>query len=181
MYFLRSFGRLHGWKTYDGTTRIVDRIPILFMSLVPLDQRHSCTNNTTPNELHITHRVSSLPHHNSSRLLLQLRLNSRLQAVRLGSTRPSSFNLTITSNQELLEIPLDPLQTHNTRLALLHPLVHRLDFVAVDFRFAQYGEGDAVVDLAELLDFVVAARVLRAELVAREADDFEVGVGGFHV
>jgi hypothetical protein len=40
--------------------------------------------------------------------------------------------------------------------------------------FAQDGERDAVVQLAELLDLVVAAGVLATELVAREADDLEL-------
>jgi hypothetical protein len=42
--------------------------------------------------------------------------------------------------------------------------------------FAQDGECDAVVELAELLDLVIAARVLAAELVAGEAEDHKVGV-----
>ena len=41
-----------------------------------------------------------------------------------------------------------------------------------------YREADAVVDLAELLDLVVGARVLGPELVAGEAQDDEVGVLG---
>lgn len=40
--------------------------------------------------------------------------------------------------------------------------------------FPQHGKADTVVKLAELLDLIVAAGVLAAELVAREADDFEV-------
>ena len=40
--------------------------------------------------------------------------------------------------------------------------------------FPQHGEADTVVKLAELLDLIVAAGVLAAELVAGEADDLEV-------
>jgi hypothetical protein len=48
--------------------------------------------------------------------------------------------------------------------------------------FPQHGEADAVVKLAKLLDLIVAAGVLAAELVAREADDFEVvGVLGLQI
>lgn len=53
--------------------------------------------------------------------------------------------------------------------------------VTVDFRFAQDGERDAIVDLAEGLDFVVAARILVAELVAGETEDLEVWVIGFEI
>lgn len=46
----------------------------------------------------------------------------------------------------------------------------------------QHGKTNTIVQLAKLLDLVVAARVLAAELVARETQDFEVvGVGGFEL
>jgi hypothetical protein len=48
--------------------------------------------------------------------------------------------------------------------------------------FPQHRKANAIIQLAELLDLVVAAGVLAAELVAREADDFEVvGVLGLQV
>jgi hypothetical protein len=112
---------------------------------------------------------------------LQLRLDGALQALGLGGARPPALNLPVLSDQELLEVPLDALQTHDSGLALLHPFVHGLDVVAVDFGLAQHGERDAVVDLAEGLDFVVGAGILAAELVAWEADDFEVGVVWLHL
>lgn len=40
--------------------------------------------------------------------------------------------------------------------------------------FPQHREADTVVKLAELLNLIVAAGILAAELVAGEADDFEV-------
>lgn len=40
--------------------------------------------------------------------------------------------------------------------------------------FAEHGERDAVVELAELLDLVVAPGVLATELVAREPNDLEL-------
>jgi hypothetical protein len=40
--------------------------------------------------------------------------------------------------------------------------------------FAQHRKANTIVQLAELLDLIVGAWVLSAELVAREADDFEV-------
>ena len=115
------------------------------------------------------------------RPLLQLLLNIRLQALGFTRARPPLHTLSIATNQELLEIPLDALQAQETRFAVLHPLPHGLDIAAVDFGFAEHGEGDAVVDLAEGLDVVVGAGVLAAELVAREGEDFEVWVGGLHL
>ena len=47
---------------------------------------------------------------------------------------------------------------------------------------AQHGEANTIVQLAKLLDLVVGAWVLATELIAREADDFEVvGVFGLDV
>ena len=45
---------------------------------------------------------------------------------------------------------------------------------ATHIDFPQHGKADTVVELAKLLDLIVAARVLAAELVAGEADDLEV-------
>jgi hypothetical protein len=123
-----------------------------------------------------------LSSHSAPLLSLQLRLNRSLQSLRLSSTRPSALNLTILANQELFKVPLDSLQTHETGLLCLHPLEYGLGLVAVDVGFAEDGETDAVVELAEFLDGVVGAGVLGAELVAGESDDFDVvGVGGFEL
>jgi hypothetical protein len=110
------------------------------------------------------------------RILLQLRLDSRLQRLGLRRTRPSLLHLPVLADQELLKIPLNPCEAHETRLALLHPLVHRLDVVAINVRLTEDREANAVVDLAEGLDFVVATGILSSELVARKAKDLEVWV-----
>ena len=111
---------------------------------------------------------------------LQLSLDRSLQALRLGSTRPSTLDFTILADQELFKVPLDSLQAHESRLLCLHPLEHGLGLVAVDVCFAENGETDSVVELAEFLDRVVGAGVLGAELVAGETEEFDVvGVGGF--
>ncbi len=52
-------------------------------------------------------------------------------------------------------------------------LVQRVCVVAVDLELGVHREGDVVVDAAELLDLGVVARLLVAELVAREADDLQ--------
>lgn len=74
-----------------------------------------------------------------------------------------------------LKIPLDPPQPQQPWPLLLHPLPHRLRLVPVHLRLAEHRKRDAVIQLAKLLNLVVAARVLPAELVAREAEDDEVG------
>lgn len=108
--------------------------------------------------------------------LLQLLQNRPFQTLRLRGARPSNLDFPILSDQKLLKVPLDPLQAHQSGLLFLHPLEHRLRFVAVDVRLAKDREADAVVELAEFLDRVVGARVLAAELVTREAEDGE-GIG----
>lgn len=112
------------------------------------------------------------------RTLLQLRLNRALQTLRLRRASPPLHTLSILRDKELLEVPLNPLQAHDAGFAVLHPLPHGLDLRPVDVCFAEYREGDAVVELAEGLDVFVAAWVLGAELVAGKAEDFEVRVGG---
>jgi len=115
----------------------------------------------------------------STHLYLQLSLNRGLQSLRLGGACPSALDLAILANQELFKVPLDSLQAHEARLLCLHPLEYGLGLVAVDVCFAEDGEADAVVELAELLDGVVGAGVLGAELVAGETEEFDVvGVGG---
>lgn len=79
----------------------------------------------------------------------------------------------IPAHQELLEIPLDPLEAQQARDLRLHPLVHGLGLVAVDVRLAQHRERHPVVAQAEALDGVVVAGVLLHELVAGEAQDDE--------
>jgi hypothetical protein len=115
-------------------------------------------------------------------LRLELRLNRTLDPLRLGRASPAALDLTILADQELLKVPLDALQAHEARLLLLHPLPHGLRAVTVDLGFAEDFVGDFVAEDAEVLDLFVGARVLAAELVAGEGEDFEVvGVGGFDV
>jgi hypothetical protein len=115
-------------------------------------------------------------------LHLQLRLNRTLNRLGLRSARPPALHLAVLANEEFLKVPLDALQTHEARLLLLHPLPDGLGVAAVDFGLAEDFVGDFVAEDAEVLDFLVGARVLAAELVAREGEDFKgFGVGGFEV
>ena len=56
------------------------------------------------------------------------------------------------------------------------PLPQRVGVGAVDLDLGHHREAHAVVQLAEGGDLLVAARVLAAELVARETDDHEAAV-----
>lgn len=105
--------------------------------------------------------------------LLQLGHDGGLQALGLGGGGPTLLDLAVAADEEFFEIPLDPLHAQDAWFLLLHPVVQRLGFVAVDLGLAQYGECDAVVGLAELLDRVVVPGVLVVELVARHAEDDE--------
>jgi len=103
----------------------------------------------------------------------QLLFDGLLQRLGLGGGSPTAFNGAIGADEELLKVPLDHLQAHDARLLLLQPLVYGGGLAAVYINLAKNREGDAVVDLAKLLDLVVGAGVLRAELVTGEADDGE--------
>lgn len=119
---------------------------------------------------------------------------------RLGGRRrrPAVDDLALAVDQELLKVPLythpvvspssSPLapstphrkQTHldageaeDAGLLALEPLVDLVRGVAVDVGLGHEGEGDAVVELAELRDLLVVLGLLPAELVAREAEDDE--------
>lgn len=105
--------------------------------------------------------------------VFQLRQNGTLQALGLGGAAPALLDLAVAANEEFFKIPLNPLNAEQARFLQFHPLVQRLRLVAVYFRLAQHGESDAIVDLAELLDRVIVARVLRVELVAGHAEDDE--------
>jgi hypothetical protein len=52
-------------------------------------------------------------------------------------------------------------------------LEQRRGLRAVDVDLREHREGDAVIELAELLDLLLAAWLLAAELVAREAEHLE--------
>lgn len=49
--------------------------------------------------------------------------NLALKLLRLGGAGPTVDNLSVTADQELFEVPLDPLQAKEAWLLLLQPLV----------------------------------------------------------
>jgi hypothetical protein len=90
------------------------------------------------------------------RLCLQLRDNGLLQLVRLGDGSPASLDLAVPADQELLKVPLDALEAHQTRLLRFEPLEEGVGAVSVDLDLLHNGEGDAIVDLAKALNFLIA-------------------------
>lgn len=112
------------------------------------------------------------------RLLRGRRLDSLddlvLELLGLGGTGPAVDYLAVTADQELLKVPLDPLKTKQTRLLLLQPLIQRVRIVAVDVDLGHDGERRLLLQRAKVLNLLVAAGLLAAELVAGEADDGEV-------
>lgn len=104
--------------------------------------------------------------------------NRLLERLWLSRRRPPPNHLTVLPDQELLKVPLDPLNAKQAGLLLGEPLEERGGGVAVDVDLLHDGEGHAVVDLAEVLDVVVASGLLAAELVAGEAEDLELRVLG---
>jgi hypothetical protein len=112
--------------------------------------------------------------HLGEKMKLTLLLDLLLKTLRLGGRGPAAFDLAVTTDEELLEVPLDTLYAEEAGLLVLQPLPDGLGLFTVDLNLAKDGEGDAVVDLAELLDLIVATGILAAKLVAGEAEDDEV-------
>ena len=123
-------------------------------------------------------------------LLLELVDDGLLQCLRFRRARPATLDLAVASDEELLEVPLDHLEAHKSGLLFLEPLVDGAGLVAVDIDLLHDGERDTIcstasvigvsrmrktgkltVDLAEVLDLIVGSGLLRAELVAREAEE----------
>jgi hypothetical protein len=110
----------------------------------------------------------------SRRLLSKSLENRLLKALRLGSAGPSTLDLAITADEKLLKVPLDALETEKTGLLVLEPGPEGVGAVTVDLGLLHDGEAHAVVELTELLNVIVGAGLLAAELVAGEAEDHKV-------
>ena len=79
-------------------------------------------------------------------------------------------HLAVRPTRNLVKFHLIDLGAEDARRLGGEPLPERMRLVAVDVDLAHHRKADAVVELAERGDLVVRARVLGAELVAREAD-----------
>lgn len=105
---------------------------------------------------------------------LELLEDILLQGFGLGGAGPAALNGAIAADEELLKVPLDGLDAHDTGLGVLEPLVQGVGAVTVNVNLAQDGERDAVVELAEGLDVVVGAGLLTTKLVAGETENDKV-------
>ena len=97
---------------------------------------------------------------------------SSSEVGRLGVRRVPLDHAAVATDEELREVPLDPVAEQAALLAL-EPREERVGVGAVDVDLGEHREGDAVVDLAELLDLGLGAGLLAPELVAGEAEDDE--------
>ena len=127
---------------------------------------------------------------------LQQLLNRLFQGARLHCGLKALHHFTLAVDEEFREVPLDVGLRGVCRIALrehpveqlgermlgsesgkacltLQPLVDGVRILAVDLNLGHQGEGDTVIQTAELLYLLVGARLLMAELVAREANDDE--------
>ena len=59
--------------------------------------------------------------------------------------------------------------TQHSGFLSFHPLEHRLRLLTIDICLPQHRKTDPVVQLTELLDLIIATRILAVELIAREA------------
>jgi hypothetical protein len=109
-------------------------------------------------------------------LLLKLRDNGRLEGIGLGGAGPATLDLAVAADEELFKVPLHALEAQDAGLLLLEPVVEGRGVVAVDIDLAHDGEADAIVDQAKVLDVVVGSGLLAAELVAREAKEYNIVV-----
>src|SRR4051794_17542217 len=90
--------------------------------------------------------------------------------------RVAGDDLAVGRDEELLEVPADVavVALHIGRPGELG--IERMAAGAVHVDLLEHRERDAVVERAELLDLVGRARLLAAELVAREPEDGEAAV-----
>src|SRR5207253_3116665 len=82
-------------------------------------------------------------------------------------------DVALAVDEELGEVPLDRLGAQQSRLRLLEILVDRRGRGAVDIDLGEKRKLHAVVELAELRDLLLAAGLLRAELIAWKAENLE--------
>jgi hypothetical protein len=87
--------------------------------------------------------------------------------------RVAPDHLPVLANQELGEIPLDGLAAQDAGRFGGQPLVQRVGLWAIDVDLGHHRETHTVVELAEAGDLFIAARILRAELVAGKTEHDE--------
>lgn len=127
--------------------------------------------------------------------VLQKFFNSRSDFFRCGGRFETFYDIAFAVDQEFGEVPFDSVAFKNFRMFFLqhrnefrcNRMIHvealeafflgqvseeRLRVVTAYVALLEHLEGNAIVDLAEFLDFFIGSRILFIELVAREAEDF---------
>ena len=104
-----------------------------------------------------------------SGLRRQGHLDVARQAFGLVLRRVAADHAAVAPDQELGEVPLDRLAAQQAGCLLFQPAEQRRGVGAVDIHLGHHRKADAVVALAKGADLLCIARLLRAELVAGEA------------
>src|SRR5699024_9629630 len=107
---------------------------------------------------------------------LEQRLDVGGDLVRLGGGCVPLDDIAVAPDEELGEVPLDPVAEDSALLAL-QPSVQRMGIVAVDVDLREHRERHVIRRGAEARDLVLVARLLAVELVAREAEYDQATVG----
>src|SRR5262245_6628933 len=92
----------------------------------------------------------------------------------LVGRRVTLDDVTVATDEELGEVPLDRVDAEQTALLVLEPLPQRMRLVAVDVDLGEHRKRHVVVQRAEILDLGLVPWFLMAELVAREPQYREV-------
>src|SRR6185295_15878535 len=103
----------------------------------------------------------------------QQRYDVGLDALRLVCRAITSHDFTAGVDEELGEVPLDGFGAEYSGLLALEPLIQRVRTGAVHIDFREQRKRHVVVQRAKALDLGCVARLLVAELVAREAEHLE--------
>src|SRR2546428_11613377 len=92
-------------------------------------------------------------------------------SIRRGARLETFDDLAVAANQELAEVPFDV--TRERRLRPCQRDVERMPLRPVHVNLIEERESDVVLGGAELFDFLVSARLLAHELIARKTKNSE--------
>ena len=104
---------------------------------------------------------------------LQMVGEPRANFLGRGGWRVACQHRAVASDQELGEVPRDVGVAFVIRLGVFQHLIELAGAVAVHFDLGEHGKVDVVVRRRKFQDFLVAARLLSAELVTREGEHGE--------
>jgi len=95
------------------------------------------------------------------------------QALRLGRGREAGNRTPGPVNEELGEVPLNPPEAKQPRLASLEKLVQRVGGGAVNIDFGEHRKADTVIAFTKPSNFIPGTWFLLAELVAGETKNLQ--------